>query len=260
MAKYRRMALAVTLALGVCLPALAQAQDETARPAADDPAWGLCATSASKVEQEFGLPQHILTAISLAETGRSGPARQVATWPWTVHDGTKGHYFETEQEAVDFVREIRADGHRSIDVGCMQINLLHHPRAFTSVTEGFDPDANIRYAARFLKDLALTSRSWEEAVAKYHTQNPTIDEDYAPRVLAFYEREKSHAADGGQVEARQLRLASAAASTTIARSDPPRMILASAASPAQLAENLPSTGNTVESGPAILKRVFDSAR
>ena len=108
MAKYRRMALAVTLALGVCLPALAQAQDESARPAADNPAWGLCAATASKVEQEFGLPQHILTAISLAETGRSGPARQVATWPWTVHDGAKGHYFETEQEATDFVQEVKS--------------------------------------------------------------------------------------------------------------------------------------------------------
>ena len=260
MAKYRRMALAVTLALGVCLPALAQAQDESARPAADNPAWGLCAAMASKVEKEFGLPQHILTAISLAETGRSGPARQVATWPWTVHDGAKGHYFETEQEAVDFVREIRTDGRRSIDVGCMQINLLHHPRAFTSVQEGFDAEANIRYAAAFLKNLALSSRSWEEAVAKYHTQNPTIDEDYAPKVLAFWERERSHSEDGGQVAAREVRLASVAAPTTLARNDVPHMILASAAGPTQLAENLPATGNTIESGPAILKRVFDSAR
>ena len=258
MAKYRRIALAVTLALGVSLPALAQAQDDGDRPAAGNPAWGLCATTASKVEQELGLPQHLLTAISLAETGRSGPARQVATWPWTVHDGAKGHYFATEQEAVDFVREIRTDGRRSIDVGCMQINLLHHPRAFTSVDEGFDPAANIRYAAKFLKGLATTSRSWEEAVAKYHTQNPTIDEDYAPKVLAFWQREQSHAADGGQVAAREIRLASM--TTEVAqRTEAPRMILASAASPTQMAGDLSSAANAAE-GPAILKRVFDSAR
>lgn len=261
MAKYRRIALAVTLALGAFGPALAQAQDDGSRPAADNPGWGLCAASAAKVEKEVGLPQHLLTAISLAETGRSGPSRQVATWPWTVHDGDKGHYFNSEKEAVDFVREIRAEGRRSIDVGCMQINLLHHPRAFTSVDEGFDPEANIRYAASFLKDLATTSRSWEEAVAKYHTQNPTIDEDYAPKVLAFWRGETTRAADGGQVAAREMRLASASMPSIRPRADEPRMILASAASPAQMAADLPAVAaDAPDNGPALLKRVFDSAR
>lgn len=257
MAKYRRMALAATLALGVFGPALAQAQDDSDRPAADNPGWGLCAATAAKVEKELGLPAHLLAAISLAETGRSGPARQIATWPWTVHDGDKGHYFNSEQEAAEFVREIRADGRRSIDVGCMQINLLHHPRAFTSVDEGFDPEANIRYAATFLKDLAATSRSWEEAVAKYHTQNPTIDEDYAPKVLAFWRRENAFPADGGQVAARNIRLAAASP----AQPSEPRMMLASAASPAQMAADLPAAaGDAPDNGPALLKRVFDSAR
>ena len=257
MAKYRRIALAVTLALGGFGPVLAQAQDDGDRPAADNPGWGVCAATAAKVEKDLGLPQHLLTAISLAETGRSGPARQVATWPWTVHDGEKGHYFNSEQEAVEFVRELRTEGHRSIDVGCMQINLLHHPRAFTSVDEGFDAEANIRYAAGFLKNLALTSTSWEEAVAKYHTQNPTIDEDYAPKVLAFWQRENTHSADGGQVAAREIRLASAAPAA------PPqegRIVLASAASPSQMAADLSAASDAPDNGPALLKRVFDSAR
>ncbi len=261
MAKYRRMALAATLALGLFGPVLAQAQDEGDRPAADNPGWGLCAATASKVEKELGLPAHLLTAISLAETGRSGPARRVATWPWTVHDGTQGHYFNTKKEAVAFVRELRTDGRRSIDVGCMQINLLHHPRAFTSVEEGFNPEQNIRYAASFLKDLAQTSKSWEEAVAKYHTQNPTIDEDYAPKVLAFWRRENTRAADGGQVAARDIRLASAVTPTARPHLAEPRMILASAASPSQMAADLPAvSADAPDNGPALLKRVFDSAR
>ena len=41
----------------------------------------------------------------------------------------------------------RAQGARSIDVGCMQVNLLHHADAFASLEQAFDPVANARYAA-----------------------------------------------------------------------------------------------------------------
>jgi Transglycosylase SLT domain len=266
-AKYRRICLAVTLMLGASLaPALAQEDDN--RPAADDPAWSLCADTASKVEADLGLPAHILTAVSLAETGRAGPSHQVATWPWTVHDGTKGYHFATQKEAVDFVRDVRTDGRRSIDVGCMQVNLYHHPRAFTSVSEGFDPEANIRYAAGFLKDLAATSRSWEEAIAKYHTLNPTIDEEYAPRVLAFWARERARAVysqNSSNDTHTHMRLASA--HMLPEQAEPARLVLASASSPetslgaSSLGTKMAAVAplGAANQAPLVLQRRFSSA-
>jgi hypothetical protein len=259
-AKYRRICAAVALAWGVALGS-AYAQDDQARPAADDPSWNLCTQTAAKVEAQLGLPGHILSAISLAETGWAGPYHQIATWPWTVHDGTKGYHFATERQAVDFVRQVRTDGRRSIDVGCMQVNLLHHPRAFTSVDEGFDPAANIRYAGTFLKDLAASSSSWEEAIAKYHTQNPTIDEDYAPRVLAFWLRER-----GNEVADAAPRTIHLASGTAPAGLGPERVILASATTAVPALLTLPkprSSGVTAAVAPApagAQLRRFDSAR
>jgi hypothetical protein len=161
---------------------------------ADDPAWNLCAQTALEIEGELGMPAHLLKAIALTETGRSGgPGRRVASWPWTVHDGSQGHYFATKEAAIRFVREIRTDGRRSIDVGCMQVNLRHHPRAFTSVAAGFDPGVNVRYAAEFLRQLRDASGSWEEAIARYHSYTPGFD-NYAGKVMTFWQRERQTAA------------------------------------------------------------------
>jgi hypothetical protein len=140
------------------------------------------------------MPAYLLKAVALTETGRSGgPGRGVASWPWTVHDGSQGHYFATKEAAIRFVREIRTDGRRSIDVGCMQVNLRHHPRAFTSVAAGFDPVVNVRYAAEFLRQLRDASGSWEEAIARYHSYTPGFD-NYAGKVITFWQRERQMAA------------------------------------------------------------------
>jgi hypothetical protein len=256
------LALAWGLALG---PVLAQ---DAKRPPNDDPAWKLCSETAAQVEAKLGLPKHLLGAVSLAETGRAGPNRQISAWPWTVHDGARGYYFATREEAVDFVRNTRFDGQRSIDVGCMQVNLRHHPRAFTSVSMGFDPKANIEYAAGFLVDLALKSGSWEEAIAKYHTQNPGVDEDYAPKVLAFLARERARSASPGSVSPKLVRAGSLRGSQVVkvasAQPAPLRFVIASAAEAAPAAPSVPAVmGPAVpsnETGAFALRRSFSSAR
>ena len=191
MAQYRRIWTAFALACG--LAAGTARGDDRAIPTPDDPAWNLCAETALQVEGEFNIPAYLLKAVALTETGRSGgPGRRVASWPWTVHDGSQGHYFATREAAIAFVREIRTDGRRSIDVGCMQINLRHHPRAFTSVAAGFDPAVNVRYAAEFLRQLREASGSWEAAIARYHSYTPGFD-DYAGKVMAYWQGERQKA-------------------------------------------------------------------
>ena len=71
---------------------------------------------------------------------------------------------------------------RSIDVGCMQVNLLHHPQAFATLEQAFDPPTNARYAARFLISLFHQTADWPKAGALYHSATPEIAADYARRL------------------------------------------------------------------------------
>jgi hypothetical protein len=61
--------------------------------------------------------------------------------------------FPTKAKAIAHVRELQARGVRNIDVGCMQINLRHHPNAFPDLETAFDPEMNTAYAAQFLNGL-----------------------------------------------------------------------------------------------------------
>lgn len=62
----------------------------------------------------------------------------------------KGRYFATKEEAVRAVKKLQAQGVKSIDVGCMQINLAYHGDAFDSIEDALDPETNVTYGAKFL--------------------------------------------------------------------------------------------------------------
>ncbi len=65
----------------------------------------------------------------------------------------QGTFYDTKPQAIAAVRALQAGGVHSIDVGCMQVNLKHHPTAFGSLEQAFDPSANADYAAQFLVEL-----------------------------------------------------------------------------------------------------------
>ena len=104
----------------------------------------------------------------------------------------QGFFYDTKAEAVAAVRGMQARGVRSIDVGCMQVNLMHHPDAFASLDVAFDPQANAAYAARFLKELYAQTGDWTKAAALYHSATPDLGADYQRKVLAVWPEE--HAA------------------------------------------------------------------
>jgi soluble lytic murein transglycosylase-like protein len=70
----------------------------------------------------------------------------------------------------------------------MQVNLMHHPNAFVTLDQAFDPTANAQYAARFLNTLYGTNGSWLQATAAYHSQTPAIGAEYQQRVMARWHR------------------------------------------------------------------------
>lgn len=129
------------------------------------------------------IPTDTLYSISLNETGRVHSTKKVKlSWPWAVNVEGLGHFFNTKQEAVHFVKKQIAEGKESIDVGCMQVNLKHHPKAFKSVEEAFDPRANIAYAASFLRSKYDQLGCWHKAIAHYHSATETLGTKYKNNV------------------------------------------------------------------------------
>lgn len=147
----------------------------------------LCLTAITAAEQAHRLPAQLLRSIAYVESGRSDPVTgRAVPWPWTINAAGRGSFYATREEAVAAARALQAAGVRSFDVGCAQINLMHHPAAFTSLEEAFDPDSNVRYAARFLNALRATTQSWPYAAAAYHSQTQDRGISYARRVMALW--------------------------------------------------------------------------
>lgn len=148
----------------------------------------LCRSAIAAAERNFGVPDRLMQAIGIVESGRNDERGGVTAWPWTINVEGVGYVFETKQEAIAAVAAHQARGARSIDVGCMQINLMHHGSAFGSVEQAFDPGANARYAAQFLQKLLGQTGSWPRAAAGYHSLTPDVGADYGRKVLAVWAR------------------------------------------------------------------------
>ncbi len=147
-----------------------------------------CVQAAAVAEQRWALPPHLLLAIGRVETGRRDDTTgQVQPWPWSANAVGVGYTFASLPEARTVVGILHARGIDSIDIGCFQINLHHHPYAFASIAEGFDPYANADYAARFLRSLFYRSGSWESAIAAYHSGDPQEGGAYRAKVLRAWQ-------------------------------------------------------------------------
>jgi hypothetical protein len=125
------------------------------------------------------MPATLLGAIGRVESGRLDPATgRVRPWPWTINVEGTGYFYNSKAEVIAAVQQFQGRGIRSIDVGCMQVNLMHHPRAFANLDEAFDPSANALYAVRFLSALYAQARDWNLATAWYHSMSPDRGEEY----------------------------------------------------------------------------------
>lgn len=178
----RRLAATLVFLLLWCSPP-AEANTNGAAPAEQDPSL-LCEYAAQEAARQEGVPLSVLTAISLNESGRKQDGRFRA-WPWTVNMEGAGHWFDSRDEALRYALAEYERGARSFDVGCFQINFKWHGENFASIEEMFDPMANARYAARFLRTLYAEQGSWEAAAGAYHSRTPEFAERYTARFVKF---------------------------------------------------------------------------
>jgi hypothetical protein len=174
-------------------PGAVGAPGARAEAASTDPAT-LCEGALTTAESVGRLPPRLLGAIGVTESGRTDPGSgRLRPWPWTINAEGEGRFFATKQAAVVAVKALQARGVRSIDVGCMQVNLMFHPDAFASLDEAFNPRVNARYAARFLNVLYAEGKDWARAIAAYHSETPALGDAYRALVLARWQSGDLHA-------------------------------------------------------------------
>lgn len=151
-----------------------------------------CLHAARLAAKEKAVPVEVMSAITLAETGRKR-AGNLTPWPWTINANGIGEWFASKQEAVARVKALQAAGVRSIDVGCFQINLHWHRSAFKSLNHAFDPVVNARYAADFLRGLKAEPESWLDAAGHYHSRTAKPAARYRARVAAILKERQGRA-------------------------------------------------------------------
>lgn len=193
-AMQRMFALCLILVLTVLLLGTRDAFAEFSppRPAIDTPDSNpgiQCRRAIDAAGRRMGVPDHLMAAIGRIESGRRGADGQINPWPWSINVEGADHVYDTRDMAIAAVRAFQAQGVRSIDVGCMQVNLHHHPTAFATLEQAFDPDGNAAYAARFLSDLFTLNGTWDKATATYHSATPDKGNAYQRKVAAVLAEE-----------------------------------------------------------------------
>ena len=134
----------------------------------------------TEAAREYEVPLSVLYAVGLTETGSRG-----ALNPYEINVDGRSIASASLEQALDHVAKEQARGVKYIDIGCMQINRRWHARNFRSLREMFDAGANVRYAARFLKELKAREGSWTLAVARYNAgpENDPAQKKYVCAVI-----------------------------------------------------------------------------
>jgi hypothetical protein len=148
----------------------------------------LCESEILATEKAYKIPRRLFLAMGTVESGRSVDGRNKRAWPWTICVNSKGYYFSTKSAAVAAVKRFMARGIRNIDVGCMQVNLMHHSKAFRTLEEAFTPRKNVAYAAQYFLSLKKATNSWTHAVGYYHSKSSKYYKPYCQQVYNAWKR------------------------------------------------------------------------
>lgn len=150
----------------------------------------ICLYYTSLQEKRFGIKENLLSTIALVETGRYNPDHSLGVnpWPWTVTSIKGSAYHKSKKEAISKIKSLISEGVKSIDVGCMQINLKFHGEAFSSIEDALDPEKNTAYAASYLKRLYRSTGSWGKAATTYHSGNQDKALKYEEKLISAWRK------------------------------------------------------------------------
>lgn len=141
----------------------------------------LCERHIIAAARQFDVPVGILYSVGLTETGRKNSLH-----PFALNIEGRAVYPRDRQQAIKTFLNARRGGASLIDIGCMQINHYWHRKRFSSLEAMFQPSQNVKYAARFLKELRARHGNWTMALARYHAgpNNDPAQKRYVCTVIA----------------------------------------------------------------------------
>ena len=188
----RKIIFILVICLGIAHPIKAQKEFKANTHMSLEPtASEVCALSVARMEEKYGIKHHVLETIASVETGVfDNQSGTFISWPWSINVHGKGYRFASKEEAVAKVKELQAQGIKSIDVGCMQISLKFHGSSFKSVEDAFNPDTNVEYSAQFLTKLYRKKGDWQKAAMAYHSKLPEHAKVYKDKLINRFNKMK----------------------------------------------------------------------
>jgi hypothetical protein len=142
-----------------------------------------CLPHIAQAERHYGLPQGLLMAIALTESGHGG-----APYPWALNLGGAPRFPGAYPDAARLLRDGEGRPRRDVAVGCMQIHMAYHLEAFGAPEWALHPFYNVWYGAQFLRQLAVRYGSWVAAIAHYHGSDPQAQRTYLCQVAHYLRR------------------------------------------------------------------------
>lgn len=121
-----------------------------------------CTQAIAEAERRFGIPQGLLQAMSIHESGVNGQP-----YPWALNLGGRVVYASTQDKAQKILDERRAKGRKNLYAGCMQLSVFHHSSNFRSLGDMLQPQRNVAYAAKYLAAHFEEYGDWQGAVRRY---------------------------------------------------------------------------------------------
>ena len=149
--------------------------------------FNLCEKIIKNIELQTDIPKGLLLGIGKAEAIRKLNNKYII-WPWTINHAGKSLFFDTKKQMTNYVFKNLQKNDLNIDVGCMQINIKWHKNNFRKISDMFEIDPNISYAASFLKQLKNRHGSWDEAIKYYHSSDPKKNNPYLIKVKSFWKK------------------------------------------------------------------------
>jgi hypothetical protein len=142
-----------------------------------------CIESAKKYEKIYQLPENLLVSVALTESGKKLKSGEFVAWPWTVNIKGQGKFFKSKDSVLKYVKSHIKKGKKNIDMGCMQVNYMYHPNAFTNLSLAFDPETNVKWSANLIKNLYDKYGSYKDAVGYYHSYRTIKKNKYSSKVF-----------------------------------------------------------------------------
>ena len=149
----------------------------------------LCENTIESVELQTDIPKGLLLGIGKAEAIRKINNKYII-WPWTINHAGKSLFFDTKKQMSNYVFKTLKRNDFNIDVGCMQINIKWHKNNFKKISDMFEVNPNISYAASFLKQLKNKHGSWDKAIKHYHSSDPKKNNPYLMKVKSFWNKKE----------------------------------------------------------------------